>query len=269
VADVPKRESHTFVLGDFGGVVAKERIRTSSKGGSSHVTLTVRAEPIAANLDPKTLGAAFALAMRTGLQQQIAAIAVPAAPATIKRREAARRALAEGKRWAVKQYSGGKLGIRPAGFASMDRLFNDSGRLVEGLKVSAIENGWIINVASNRLNPRDFTPAAYERMLNRLVELVPGLRDPRTLVDAIIEQMPDSTQVAVKAKGTGRNNPVLRATLLHKLNKAPGALSQELRDMVNDAEQAGDDLLDKLEQTLGRLADGVEAQQERGAEDEG
>ena len=262
------RETTTVVIGDWSTVVAKERIRHSSKGGSSHVTMTIRSEPIAAHLDPKSLGRAFALAMRIGLQNQIGSITATAAPATIKRREAAKEALAKGKRWALRNYSGGKMGLRAPGSASSDRLFNDSGRLAEGLTISAIEGGWIINFPSNRMNPRDFAMTHYDRMINRFRELVPGLRDPATLVNAIIEQMPTSTQIAVKARGEGKNNPVRRVTLFNKLGQSPGTVERELGELAGQGDQAMDDLLDKLEQTAGYFGDAAEDQQERGAEEE-
>ncbi len=77
---------------------------------------------------------------------------------------------------AVRQrYSGGKMG--PMEPNQTNRMFNDSRRLLESMAVGAVDDGYVINVAANRLDPKAFPPGKFEAMYAKLVELVPAFGD--------------------------------------------------------------------------------------------
>lgn len=169
------------VLNDFGGSSFERRTRTTSSGTKDRYTMTIKAEPIVHDFDKLKLGQGPAIAIRDLIRRQIKAIGAFAKPGTIAKREAAVRALARGADWAQRRYSGGRTGTKEPNTSW--RLFNDSGRLADGLEVreNKAEGSWTINVPANRLNPapdghRSFTAAAFERMLLQLVEHVPALR---------------------------------------------------------------------------------------------
>lgn len=187
----------------------EERRRTTGSGTKSRYTLSIESEPIIHNFSEIRLGAAPAEAIKLAIQQQIKSITEVAAPATILRRQRAARNLAGGqaeeyKAMAktafgkkeiaagrghllgsngqndLKRYSGGRIGFMPP--SGSVRLFNDSGRLADGLYVmqNVKEKNWTINVPANRLDPTTFGDmAAFVRMVDRLRELVPALTKPQ------------------------------------------------------------------------------------------
>jgi len=155
----------------------QERRRTTSSGTKSRYTITVTAEPIIHNFSAEKLGEGPAIAIREAIVKQIKAITEVANLATIKRRQNAAKAIQAGK--TDKRYSGGRMGaIPPSGSV---RLFNDSGRLADGIFVrqNPQEKNWTINVPANRLDPSTFkSQGAFVGMVNRLRELVPALVNP-------------------------------------------------------------------------------------------
>jgi len=169
-----------IVLNDFG---FEERRRTTSKGTSSRFTVTIKSEPLVHVFDERQLGKGPAEAIREVLWKGIRGIEEFAALATVKRRERARRALAAGTGSAVRRYDGGRTGRKEPG--QTVRVFNDSGRLADGLEVreNVTEKSWTVNVTKNRLTPIDFgTQAQLLAMVERLQRLVPELGDPRALL---------------------------------------------------------------------------------------
>ena len=155
----------------------QERRRTTSSGTKSRYTLTVTAEPIIHNFSAEKLGEGPALAIREAIVKQIKAITEVANLATIKRRQSAAKAIQAGKN--DKRYSGGRMGAMPP--SGSVRLFNDSGRLADGIFVrqNPAEKNWTINVAANRLDPSTFkSHGAFVGMVNRLRQLVPALVNP-------------------------------------------------------------------------------------------
>lgn len=218
-----------IVLNDY----AERRVRTTSNGTKSRVTLSIKAEPILHDLSETNLGAGPAAAIQAAIIKQIQNITEVAKPATILRRQSARQLLATGvaadnkaaaktktaKTWiaqgfkgaigeghaTVARYTGGRLGeLPPTGSV---RLFNDSGRLAKSILVrqNTQEENWTINVAANRLDESTFTPAAFMRMLQRLRAHVPVLANPLDNEDvqkAIVQGIGD---VAIKAIEKGEN----------------------------------------------------------------
>jgi hypothetical protein len=151
----------------------------TSKSGRVRYVVRVKSEPVAFNLNAKELGAPVAEALAHYFREKVKGIAATAAPATIKARERFAKAASEGKAWALKRYSGGKMGASTPNTSSA--LFNDSGRLAQSIQAMASgESGWRINVAGNRLDPRTANnggAAAVERIWSRLVQLVPAFAD--------------------------------------------------------------------------------------------
>lgn len=175
----------------------------SGKAGKARYTVTYRCEPLLFETDPKALGAPVAVAIQDHLKQAVAGISATAAPATMKARLGAQKAVMQGKPGAMKRYSGGKLGTRAP--ARSDKLFNDSGRLIESIAVGATKNGFTINVAGNRFDPTTLNggEAALLRIMERLRELVPEWGDGAKLLDVLSVQ---------RALRDGAKNMVQKAT---------------------------------------------------------
>jgi hypothetical protein len=164
-----------FIIGEG----LSERVRTTSAGTKSRMSLEVKVDPVIVNLNELNLGKGPALALQKAISDQIKAISVTAAPATLLKRKYAANAIQAGKSWAMKRYAGGKMG----GMApnSSDKLFNDSGRLAAGVFVrqNPKEGSWTVNVPANRLDEKDFKDrGTFTRMVGWLRTLVPVLRDP-------------------------------------------------------------------------------------------
>lgn len=206
------------MLNDFG---LARRERTTSSGTGVRYTVSIDAQPLVHNFDAKLLGKGPADAIVEHLSARIAAITATAAPATILKRKYAVAALDRGTRSATDRYSGGRTGTkRPTG---SDRLFNDSGRLSQGLASTPTrDNDYVINVPANRFDPRTFAngEAGLVRMLERLRELVPEFGDATRLA-----QVP-SVRAAVGAS--------LDYLLVSQLGRSYGG-STDLRARVREA----------------------------------
>ena len=166
------------------GTYLTERGGTTSSGKArkKRFTLEVKSEPLLLDLDELMLGAGPAEAIQELISSQISHITQDAKPATVAFRARAARDLAAGKPWARKRYGGGRTGVKPPGQGA--KLFNDSGRLAEGIFVrqNRKDNTFTVNVPANRLDPSTFSGGAQAlaEMTQRLVKLVPAL-DPRKL----------------------------------------------------------------------------------------
>jgi pimeloyl-ACP methyl ester carboxylesterase len=159
--------------------------RTNIKTGKQRYSVTVKADKLAINLDPVALGAPVAQAIAHHLRERVKAIAASASPATIRAREAARRAFLRGEAWAMKRYAGGKMGARLP--AQSEQLFNDSGRMAESIVANASKDGvWRVNVAGNRLSADTLNggAAAVVAIWTRLLELVPEFADMGKIMQA-------------------------------------------------------------------------------------
>ncbi len=167
-----------IVLNDFGSMRVEERQRTTSEGTTSRYTMTITAEPILHDFAQAKVSAIVPKAIAELIKTQIRGITAKASEATIQKRAYAAEAFARNKPWAMKRYSGGRTGPTPPEAASYDRLFNDSGRLADGIAVmqNTKEDGFTINVTANRLDPNAFGAGKFTGMITRLRELVPALR---------------------------------------------------------------------------------------------
>jgi len=202
----------------------QERRRTTSTGTKSRYTITVTAEPIIHNFSAEKLGEGPAIAIRDVIVKQIKAITEVANLATIKRRQSAAKAIQAGK--TDKRYSGGRMGaMAPSGSV---RLFNDSGRLADGIFVrqNPQEKNWTINVPANRLDPSTFkSQAAFVGMVNRLRELVPALVNPFGDKDVIHAIEVGIGEVLIRALKKGEDLKAARDKAIMGLFKqAAGAL---------------------------------------------
>lgn len=219
-------------LMDYEGITATERRRTTSKGTKSRFSIEFRSEPLVANLDPVELGRPIAEAMSAAIRQGIRDIAEFASHATILKRASAGRALAAGAAWAKKRYSGGRTGVKPPGQTS--RLFNDSGRLADGIFTRANRDGeWSVNVPANRFDPSTFEGgvAAITAMIARLRSLVPVLQSAQNMFD--------SPAVAKAAK------EAIGMVLQKQSDATRAALRRAIGDAISGAQElaaAGDEL---------------------------
>lgn len=145
-------------------------MRTSASG-KTRFTVRVVSEPIAINTDPEFLAMAPAKRMAAFLKQRVLAITTKASPNTIRARHTALKAFVQGKEWAMKRYSGGRSGSMPP--LRSENAFNDSGRFAAGISATKGKDGgsWRVNVPANRLD--ESTSGGFERVWNRLVQLVP------------------------------------------------------------------------------------------------
>jgi hypothetical protein len=170
----------SFRLNDF----AIERQRTTSRGTKNRVSIEIKSEPLQINLDETALGAPVAVAIKKVIQQQIEGIAETASSGTLLTRKYATNAYGRSEPWAMKRYAGGRTGPKQPGKSAA--LFNDSGRLAEGLAVRANpkEGAFTINVPANRFDESTFkSRALFLAMLERFGQLVPAVGQPETVLD--------------------------------------------------------------------------------------
>ena len=164
-------------------IVLSNLVGKTTKSGKQRFRIEISAEPIVINLNPKELGLAMAASIAQVLRERVSTIAAPAAPATIKARASAAKALAAGKRWAMKRYAGGRIGALAPN--QSNRLFNDSMRFAKSLVVGPNKEAWTVNVAANRLDPETAGVAGVQQIFAKLVSLVPEFGNPGLLLDDV------------------------------------------------------------------------------------
>lgn len=163
---------------DWGAISASVRTRPS---GKARCTVEFKSEALAVNTDPALWGAPVADALAKVLREQIAAIPQRASAATEDARKVAKTAFRKGKAWAMRRYSGGRIGAMEPDAVSPEapRLMNDSGRFVRSLvaRLTRDRSMFVLNVAVNRLD----NERVRERVFAILTQWVPGFSDPRSL----------------------------------------------------------------------------------------
>lgn len=176
-------DGNTIILG-AGNLRRRER---TTKGGKTSVryTVEIKGDSLVARFDAKQLAAGPAQAIAQHLRERIESISAPASDATMRARTTALKAFVHGKPWALKRYGGGRLGSMPP--ARTDRAFNDSGRFAKSIvaKPNKDGDGWTINVAANRLDPKSIGEAGVTRVWARLVALVPEFAQPSLMSSSI------------------------------------------------------------------------------------
>lgn len=191
-----------FVLSEPLGL--EERRRTTGRGTKSRFTISVRTDPLIFNLSEISLGKKPALALQQAIQEGIRAIGEVASESTRLKRSYAASALAGGSRWAVRRYSGGRIGTTLPN--QSDRLFNDSGRFARGIfaRQNPQENSWTINVPANRLDPSTFPDQSrFLGMVEKLRSLVPAFGAP--LSQPSVKRAIGETLDAMITKADDRN----------------------------------------------------------------
>ncbi len=176
-------DESVFVLG---AANLKRRDRTNKSGAvKSRYTVNVTGDSLLINTDPKSLGQGPAEAIAAHLRERVTGIAQRASASTLRARAAASKAFAAGEAWAVKRYSGGRLGAMAPN--QSDRAFNDSGRLAKGIAAGPKQDGWVVNFAANRWDPTQVRggESGLVRIYNQLAALVPELTDTAKLLDSI------------------------------------------------------------------------------------
>jgi hypothetical protein len=156
-------------------------IKTRPTGRQSTViTMTVTSEPITYNVSEAALLKNAAEALAKSIREQTEDISAPVKESTAKARDAAARAFTAGKPWAVRQFSGGRIGATPP-VAGARRQFNHSGRLAKSIVARYAEKTkeFVLNFAANRWRVEDFKSVAdMQRAIDRWISLVPALREP-------------------------------------------------------------------------------------------
>jgi hypothetical protein len=180
-------DDDVVVLG--AGLETRQRV-TASGSVKTRYSIAISSEQLVVNMSAKALGKAPAMAIAELLRERISDIAETAAPNTIRARKTAAKALAAGKSWAVARYSGGRIGETAPN--TSDRLFNDSGRLVQSITANASDDTWRVNVAGNRLSGATLDgrggrggDETVAEIWERLKSLVPELADTGALGDSI------------------------------------------------------------------------------------
>ena len=217
-------ESDVVVINDAGAFSAKVAQRVGAGRTKPRRTIEIISEPLLHDFDANMLGAKPAEAIRAAIQKGIRNVAAFASAATIKRRERAARHLsgslspaqqARGESYRGtydRQYSGGRMGARAPN--QTPRLFNDSGRMSEGVFVrqNPTDATFTVNVPANRLDPGDFRPGAFDRMIALLREHVPVLADTtRLLADDTVRSAIAESISDMITKGDSRQMAKLEA----------------------------------------------------------
>jgi hypothetical protein len=216
-----------IVIMDYEGITATERRRTTSSGTKSRFSIEYRSEPLIGNLDPVAIGKPVAEAMAKAITRGIRDIGEFASPATQRKRDVAKRALAAGAPWAKKRYSGGRTGTKTPGQTM--RLFNDSGRLAEGIFARPNRDGeWTVNVPANRFDPSTFSggAAAIDAMIQRLRSLVPVMQSAQNMFD--------EPSVAAAA------NEAIGMALVKQSEATRANLRRALQDVASSAQELGE-----------------------------
>ncbi len=197
-------DSDVEVLNSWSGddtfLVARRGTLASGARRKARYSLEVRSQPLLLQLDEFNLGQKPAQALADLIRDQINGISAVASKSTQAMRVRAGLAFQRGESWAVKRYSGGRMG--PMAPNQSNKLFQDSGRLAAGIfvRMNIKDSTFSVNVPANRLNPDQFG-RDHAGMVQRLVNLVPAL-DPKkalgmpTIEKAIKEGMAEMMQKA-------------------------------------------------------------------------
>jgi hypothetical protein len=173
----------------------------TSTSYKSSISISVESEPIAFMLDEGVVAKKAAEMLAQRIREQTGGITAMVKPATAKARAVQSRAFSKGESWAVKQFSGGRMGATPP-VAGELRQFNHSGRLRESIVASFVQQNkeWRINFAANRWDIKHWKDEAKMRVaFQKWVALVPVLQDASS--DMGIQRAIRETFAEVMVKG--------------------------------------------------------------------
>lgn len=146
----------------------------SNASGKQRFVIRRVTEPIVISTDPVMLAMKPAQAFALYLRQKIQAVSASPAANTLRARRTELAAFIRGKPWAMERFSGGRMGSTPP--MRSEQALNNSGRLAKSVAATKGKEDWRVNVAANRLDER--TTHSFERVWNRLTELVPEIGRP-------------------------------------------------------------------------------------------
>lgn len=220
----------------------KETTTSTGVRSKSYITTTVKSEPITFMLDEGAVAKAGAEMLARRIREQTQGIAEVVKPATAKARQAIEKAYAEGKAYAVKRYSGGRIGATPP-VAGAVRMFNHSGRLARSIVARYVKSTkeWAINYAANRWRVEDFGSAAQMAVaFQKWVDRVPVLQDAssdlgiqrairETFAEVIQKQQMGADHKTAMAKGRAK---------LDRFRQVAGSLSDTSMSEQDEEEAA-------------------------------
>ena len=200
------------ILNDFR--VKQGRVdKVTLKRQATKTTIEFKAEEIAFDFDPTTLGSGPAKAILAMIEDDYSRITKTISANTAKQRKAQARAFAAGKDWAVKRFSGGRIGDTPPDAQSRTWGVN-SWRMRHGwftrLQAAHKKNGpprWFINMPKNRGNTRDFrSTSAFRAFFKELKVQVPALDSAKLVKRKEWRDALESGVTDMAAKLTGTRN---------------------------------------------------------------
>lgn len=184
------------------GLVLQGQATTkTSTSYKSSISISVESEPIVFMLDEGLVAQKAAEMLAQRIREQTGEIAAPVKPATAKARDTAARAFARGEAWALKQFSGGRMGPTPPAVGER-RAFNHSGRLRDSIVAAFVSKTkeWRINFAANRWDIKHWGDLGkMQAAFQKWVALVPVLKDASA--DLGIRQAIKETFAEVIVKG--------------------------------------------------------------------
>lgn len=180
------------------------RERTTSTGTHVRYSVNVTCTPVVTDFGVLKKMEATSAAIVSVLRKGIEGITAMASASTQHKRAMMSNAATNAR------YTGGKMGYMPPdGVSPQGRLFNDSGRLAQGLfaRRNAEEDGFTVNVPAARLNPETAGggEATVVRWWSQLVALVPAFKGGDALFgvkevhDAVLADVDSAIYVATEA----------------------------------------------------------------------
>ena len=205
------------ILNDFR--VKQGRIdKDTLKRQATKTTIEFKAEEIAFDFDPETLGSGPAKAILAMIEDDYSRITKTISANTAKQRKAQARAFAAGKDWAKKRWSGGRIGDTPPDAQSRTWGVN-SWRMRHGwfTRLQSKHRGksgdntgtprWFINMPKNRGNTRDFrSTSAFRAFFKELKIQVPALDSAKLVKRKEWREALESGVTDMAAKLTGTRN---------------------------------------------------------------
>lgn len=159
----------------------KERVNKAGNvtGQRSYMTIEVHSEPITVMLDEGAVAKKAAEMLAQRIREQTKAITKTVDESTAKARRKLEKAFAQGKTYAVRQFTGGRTGVTPPHVGS-NQAFNHSGRLANGIVAQFVKSTkeWAINFPANRWDPKHWGDLGKMQVaFQKWVALVPVLQD--------------------------------------------------------------------------------------------
>jgi hypothetical protein len=181
----------------------KDRVNAKGvvTGTRTFMTTTVKSEPITFMLDEGAVAKRAAEMLAQRIREQTEQITETVSAGAQAARRTAEKAFFAGKGWALKRYSGGRMGLIPPRVGE-NRLMNHSGRLAESIVAAFVKSTkeWRINFAANRWNPKDWPDiGTMQRAFQKWVDRVPVMQDASS--DIGIRSAIKDTFADVVAKG--------------------------------------------------------------------